>query len=493
VQALSASARQGVTVSSVLAAADAFLSRRDVVRLLGVGDSEPRYSTVELLAIESRVLDEAARLRRCGRGLASTAQVEAALARRPFLAEEQRGMVRRLAADGDGIAVVIGRAGTGKTTALAAARDAWHTTGLPVRGCAIARKAARELEQKAGLPSTSVAALLRRPRRLEPRTVLIVDQAGMLGTRDLDRLLSLVRDAQGKLVLAGDASQLPAIEAGGALGTLSNRLDPIVLRENRRQHHAWEREAVEAVRVGDADRALDLYEAHGRIHIGRSDDEVLRKLVADWHSHGDPDETLMIAHRRADVRELNGRARALMRVTGQLGNDELLAGGTAFAVGDRVIVKRNDSRCDVRNGDRGVVEHVDLARGSLRVRVGEDLAELDASFLSQPTRAGRPSLDHGYAITAYAAQGQTCRHALVLARDDEWIYTTMTRATQANRLYVVGERSRGRDRQEFAPDEPAKDGRVLLAAALARTHVDEMAIEQLLPERDDDRSIGRGL
>lgn len=102
----------------------------------------------------------------------------------------------------------------------------------------------------------------------------------------------------------------------------------------------------------------------------------------------------------------------------------------------------------------------------------------------------------GTRITAYAAQGMTCRHALVLARDDayrEWIYTTMTRASEANRLYVVGERQRGRDREEFAPAEPASDGRVLLAAALTRSNADELALERLLPPREIERSAERML
>jgi ATP-dependent exoDNAse (exonuclease V) alpha subunit len=421
--------------------------------------------------------------------------VDAAIERRPFLAEEQRVMVRRLTADGDGVAVVIGLAGTGKTTAIAAAREAWEQSDVPVRGCALARKAARELEHKAGLRATSVAGLLHRPRALPEGTVLIVDEAGMLGTRDLGRLLTLVEAARGKLVLAGDASQLPSIEAGGALQALSRRLDPIELRENRRQRHDWEREAVEALRLGD-ERALEVYERHDRLHVGRSDDEVLPRLISDWHAHGDPDGTVMIAHRRADVAELNARARAVQRASGALGPDELLAAGAAFAVGDRVLVKRNDNRCDVRNGDRGIVEQVDQACGALEVRFGDRTATLDAQFLSQSTQTGRPSLEHGYAITAYAAQGMTCRHALVLARDDayrEWIYTTMTRASEANRLYVVGERQRGRDRQEFAPEEPSKDGRVLLAAALQQTRADDMAIEALLPDCSRNRSIGREL
>jgi ATP-dependent exoDNAse (exonuclease V) alpha subunit len=420
---------------------------------------------------------------------------DSAIARRPFLTEEQRTMVRRLTQDGDGVAVVIGRAGTGKTTALAAAREAWEQSGLPVRGCALARRAARELEQKAGLRATSVAGLLRRPRSLPPGTVLVVDEAGMLGTRDLEELLDLVGDTHGKLVLAGDPSQLPSIQAGGALQALNSHVEPIVLRENRRQRHAWKRDAVEALRVGDQD-ALERYADKGRLIVGRNDQEVLPKLVADWHHYDDFDGAVMIAHRRADVAELNARARAVMRATGQLGADELVAAGAAFAAGDRVLVKRNDSRCDVRNGDRGVIDHVAQGAGSVHVRFDDRTVVLDAQFLSQPTQSGRPALEHGYAITAYAAQGMTCRHALVLARDDayrEWIYTTMTRASEANRLYVVGERQRGRDREEFAPAEPSSDGRVLLAAALTRSNADELAVDRLHNARRTERGIDREL
>ena len=190
----------------------------------------------------------------------------------------------------------------------------------------------------------------------------------------------------------------------------------------------------------------------------------------------------MIAHYRADVAELNGRARALMRADGRLGSDEVSAAGRAFASGDRVIVKRNDRRCDVRNGDRGVVESVDTGAGALRVRFDDrSSSSTRASSRSRRTTAARPS-STATRITAYAAQGLTCRHALVLARDEayrEWIYTTMTRASDANRLYVVGER-RPRPRR-VRPRRAGRDGRVLLAAALTRSRADELAIERLLP------------
>ena len=200
----------------------------------------------------------------------------------------------------------------------------------------------------------------------------------------------------------------------------------------------------------------------------------------------------MIAHFRADVAELNGRARAVMRVAGRLGPDELVAAAGRFAVGDRVVVKHNSNRLDVRNGERGVVEALDLHAGALSIRLDDRLVQLDAAFLARRTPDGRPTLQHGYAMTAHAAQGQTCRHALVLARDDtyrEWTYTTMTRATEANRLYVIAERNRGRD--EFAPAEPVRTGRALLAAALTRRRAQELALDQLHPRREHDHGLER--
>jgi conjugative relaxase-like TrwC/TraI family protein len=486
-QALCELAGQGATVYEIEQAADAFLRRPTVVRLMPSRGRqiEPLYSTVELLETERRALSIALALRGAGRGRATEHALEAALAARPHLSDEQRVMVERLARDGDGVAVVVGAAGSGKTTALAAAREAWEATGFPVRGSAVARKAAHKLRQTAGIDATSVAALLRRSRPLEPGTMLVVDEASMLGTRAFAELVMRVDAARGKLVVVGDTHQLPAIEAGGMLGALATRLPAIELLDNRRQEQRWEREAVELIRDGEADQALNLYERHGRLHVGRDSHEVVSRLLADWHAAGDPDGCLMIAHFRADVRELNGRARAVMRATGRLGQDELVTANARFAVGDRVVIKCNSARLDVRNGERGVVEALDLRAGALSVRLEDRRAHLDAAFLTCRTQDGRPALEHGYAMTAHAAQGMTCRHALVLARDDayrEWTYTTMTRATEANRLYVIAERNRARD--EFAPAEPARSARALLAAALTRTRAQELALDRLHPSRD---------
>jgi ATP-dependent exoDNAse (exonuclease V) alpha subunit len=145
---------------------------------------------------------------------------------------------------------------------------------------------------------------------------------------------------------------------------------------------------------------------------------VLSRLVADWHTTSDPDGCVMIAHYRADVRELNGRARAVMRSAGRLGPDELVAAGSRYAVGDRIVIKHNSARLGVHNSERGVVEAVGLRAGSLSVRINDRVVELDAKFLASRPHGGRPTIEHGYAKTAHSAQGLTCRHALVLARDD---------------------------------------------------------------------------
>ena len=196
--------------------------------------------------------------------------LRAAVAARPTLAAEQQQMVDHLCLGGDGVSVVVGKAGTGKTFALGAAREAWQAAGLPVLGVAVARRAARELEQGAGIRSTSVAALLGEldtQRALPDRCVLVVDEAGMVPTRQLAQLLDATAAVGGKLVLVGDHRQLPELEAGGAFRGLVNRGLAIELTENHRQVNAWERAALDELRDGDAEQALASYQAHDRVHV----------------------------------------------------------------------------------------------------------------------------------------------------------------------------------------------------------------------------------
>ena len=205
----------------------------DVIRLRGGGTAplvreELRYSTPELLAIERRIVETALYGADLQVGIAHAGAVAAALARRPFLSGEQAAMVRRLTGDGGQIVAVIGKAGTGKTTALAGAHEAWRGSGVPVVGAAVARRAARELRNASGIPSTSLAALLLELRRggeyaLARGSVVVLDEASMVASRDLGELVDHVRSAEGKLVLCGDHRQLPSIRAGGAFRAVAAR------------------------------------------------------------------------------------------------------------------------------------------------------------------------------------------------------------------------------------------------------------------------------
>ena len=365
-------------------------------------------------------------------------------------------MVQRLCLGGDGVSVVVGKAGTGKTFALGAAREAWQAAGFPVLGVAVARRAALELEHDAGIKSTSVAALLHshRPTALPDRRVLVVDEAGMVPTRQLAQLMDLVAEANGKLVLVGDHRQLPELEAGGAFRGLVNRGLAIELTENHRQRHGWERSALDHLRDGRAEQAIALYRVHGRVHVDNSPQRSCERLVADWWATGDPSGSVMLAQRRDDVSALNAHAREHMRAAGMLGTRELHLPGGVFAVGDHVLVKRNDLRLGIANGERGRVAAVDLEARELTLDCRGDRVTLDSGYLDDRTIHGDPTLLHGYAMTIHVAQGLTVDHAFVLARpglDREAGYTALSRGRESNQLYAARDTEIDTARAEYAP------------------------------------------
>jgi ATP-dependent exoDNAse (exonuclease V) alpha subunit len=354
-----------------------------------------------------------------GLGVVSEQVVESAVDARPTLSYEQRLVVESLCLDGHGVAVVAGRAGTGKTFTLGAAREAWQEVGLPVLGVAVARRAAGELREGAGIESTSVAALLgglKRGETLPARCVLVVDEAGMVSTRQLAELLDHVERVFGKVVLVGDDWQLPSIEAGGAFRGLIQRGLAVELGENVRQANVWEREALDHLRAGRSEEALGLYGEQGALVVEPTAPQVRERLVREWLQARTGGDCVMIAQRRADVADLNELARERLKAAGMIGADELELPGGVFAVGDQVVVKRNDLRIGVTNGQRGEVVGVDRDAGSLTV-VGERRVQLDRAFLSGVTHDGEPTLLHGYTMTGHVAQGATVDRAFVLASE----------------------------------------------------------------------------
>ena len=490
--------------------------RRSDGRAVAATSEERRYSTPELLALESHVLDAAVAGQDADRGRVEQMTATRVLDVRPQLSGEQREMVARLLGDGDQIAIVVGKAGTGKTYALDAAREGWQTDGYQVIGAALARRAALELRDGAGIDSTSIHALLAdlrdQPRELlNDRTVLVIDEAGMVGTRQLAELVDHVQQADAKLVLVGDPRQLPEIDAGGSFRSLTIRGEPIRLDENRRQKHEWERDALELLRGGQAGEALAAYHEHGRLVLVDTAPEQRERMAVDWwNARRDGRDPIMIALRRNDVAELNQRARARMAAAGQLGNEVLMVHGQPFAVGDQVVTLRNHTGLGITNGTQGTVTILDHVASSLTFvdRSGQEIT-LPADYLLGTTQRGGPTLDYGYALTGHKAQGITVDDALVLGSDAlyrEWGYVAMSRGRYTNRLYLVAGRP---DLDDPLPrhDERGPLDRVSSALSASRVqssatdtvladHIRRMPISQLEPElarlnRDHDREQRR--
>jgi len=261
-----------------------------------------------------------------------------------------------------------------------------------------------------------------------------------------------------------------------------------------RQVEPWERAAVEHLRNGRSSEALELYGRQGRLHIRHSEAEARDALVGDWWAAGG--DAVMIARQRVTVAELNAAARERMRQAGRLGPEELEIPTGRFAVGDRVVIRRNDPERGVSNGDRATVVAVEPRRLRLTIESRGRQIELGASFLLRRTREGEPPLALGYAMTCHVAQGMTVDRAFVLADGGlcrEWGYTALTRGRAANHLYVGTDRPL--EREEFAPAERTEFRRSAieaLEALLARSEAEPLALDVGRPiERAHMRSTGR--
>jgi conjugative relaxase-like TrwC/TraI family protein len=410
------------------------IARDEVVQL-----STGRHTTKELLALERTIIEQAVRGIGKGVAIASDQSVRAAIAARPTISAEQDDLCRRLVMWGDGVSVVIAAAGTGKGFVLGAAREAWQQSGHQVFGVALAARAAAELRTGAGIPSATIASTVQQldnGARMRPNDVLVIDEAGMVGTRQLARLIDHATTVGAKVVLVGDPKQLPEIDAGGILSGLAQHVQVLTLHENRRQVEPWEKRALGQLRSGSVETAIEQYEAHGRIHRSDGLDAVRNEMVHAWaEARNRGEDAIMLATRRDDVRALNNAARSSAAVT--LTGPTLATGQHEFQVGDEIMTLRNDKRFDVRNGDRGRIVAIGRDDRSLQVEFKDRSVTLPASYIE----GGH--VTHGYAITVHKAQGLTCDRAFVLGTEDlyrEMGYVAMSRGRLSNELYAIEER-----------------------------------------------------
>src|SRR5215216_4635942 len=409
--------------------ADRFVAERAVSVVADRTLEERRWSTPELLAVEQRLVTAATGRTGEQTAVASHPAVGEALTAHPTAGGDQQGMVRDLCQGGQGVALVVGRAGTGKTFALGIARHAWQLDGYRLLAAAPTGIATLSLQGEGFEDVATCDRLLgdldRGQEQLDARTVLVVDEAGMVGSRKLTRLLEHAERAQTKVVLVGDDRQLAPIDAGGGFRALRLRLGASELIENRRQQQAWEREALDLVRSGLVEEAVAAYQAHDRMVAAYSKPAATLALLQDWwtayqDAERDPSqEVIVLAARRTEVDRLNTACQELLAARGRLGPKRLQVEDLKLAVGDRVVCGHNAiAQLGVANGSRGTITALDPHARTLTLR-------LDGRGRGERNRR----VDLAYATTGHRAQGLTRGRALVRltgTEDVNWLYVQLS-------------------------------------------------------------------
>ncbi len=419
----------------------------ELVRVGQDGRGRVRFSTREMLEVERRLEATAIALSVRRDHAVGLDRRQAAMSG-TMLGREQALALGHVTRARD-LAVVVGYAGTGKSTMLGAARAVWDAEGYRVRGAALSGIAAEGLEGGAGIESRTLASLELAWRdgreRLERGDVLVVDEAGLIGSRQMERLLSAVHSAGAKLVLVGDPEQLQAIEAGAAFRAVAERVGTMEITTVRRQRAAWQQAATKELATGRTDEALARYTEGGMVHGHATTADAKAALVAGWDEarrQSPGSSQIILAHTRVDVRDLNEQARGVRRAAGELGTDQLVMtelGERQFAEGDRVYFLRNDRTLGVKNGTLGTIARLDAGGGDVRLSVRLDGAsgtgtgrgvDVDLSAYGH--------IDHGYAATMHKSQGVTVNRAHVLATagmDRHMSYVGLTRHRDAVALH----------------------------------------------------------
>jgi len=406
----------------------------DLVVLGNDGRGEDRFTSRDMIETEQRLQRASELMAERERHRIDEKAREAALARAEAnglaLTGEQRAAFEHVTGE-RGLSVVVGYAGTGKSAMLGVVREAWERAGFEVRGAALSGIAAEGLENGSGIASRTIASMehgwAQGRDMLTSRDVLVIDEAGMVGTRQMERVLSHAADAGAKVVLVGDPQQLQAIEAGAAFRAIHERHGGVEITEVRRQLHDWQRDATRELATGRTGEAIRAYADHGMVHAAETRLAARGELVERWDREriAAPDQTrIILTHTNDEVRELNEAARDRMRQAGDLGDEVRVKtehGDRAFASGDRIMFLKNERGLEVKNGTLATIEMVSPQHIAVRTDDGRNVAFDTKNYAH---------VDHGYAATIHKAQGMTVDRAHVLATpsmDRHSAYVSMSR------------------------------------------------------------------
>ncbi len=425
----------GMTIQEVQAKLTE-IKQNDLVELVDRSTGETRWTTTEMLAIERGIADTAQRWKGEHTHPVRPESLQAAMSGKGLSLDQQRALEHII--KDERIAVVQGVAGAGKSYMLDTARDAWQRDGYHVVGCALSGKAAEGLQESAKIESDTIHSTLIKLEKgaegkpdglvLTSKSIVVMDEAGMTGSRLMHDLQRHVDASGAKLVLVGDTRQLQPVDAGGSMRAIQDRVGAAEMSEIRRQNTERGRDIVNDFAQGRAALAIQKLDADGHIKTSENAEQARAGMAAAViQDMQDGKTAIALAGTRAEVHHLNQEARAAAQAASMVkGPDhafEAERGNRQFAEGDRIIFLKNDRELGVKNGTTGTVEKA--ANGQLTVK-------LDNGKTAEFNQERYKDVDHGYAMTVHKSQGVTVDRAHYLPG----------RMSDAELNYVAGSRHR---------------------------------------------------
>lgn len=427
----------GVSGRAVRQAVPMHLANSEDIVRLGSWNGVQRFTTRSVKEFEDELLGMAQEFNESEEFAADPAATLSGLATNPHLNEEQMKAVFHVTAKTGRLGIVSGMAGTGKTTMLKAAREVWEKLGYEVVGATLSAQAAQELTKGSKIHASTIAKIRydisQGKAPITNKTVLVVDEAGMVSSKEMAFLFWSAAKAGAKIVLVGDERQLQPIGVGAPFLEMGARFGRATLTEVRRQEEGWARQATKDMADGRIREALSAFAERGGVRISASKATALDDIINAWSNDGmDQKDKIILTGTRKDRAEVNGRAQSARREAQELTGFGANVNGERFYIGDRVQFTENYKRLGIVNGLRGTIRHIDSDGFSIALDDGPTV-----------TVSGRTlkSLQLGYATTTHKAQGATVMASYVLIggamQDKEMSYVQASRAKKSTMFFMT--------------------------------------------------------